>query len=169
MMWGLMGAVLVGLIGITVDFTRAQALRNQMQNAVDGAALVAERSSNLTHGAAHSRGAGVLRRRNGRHGGDATFTCAQTGGRRPPVDAWMPMPLSLARIIKNRDWDIAVHAVGRSQRQPADRSRARARQHRLDVERHGRACATPRPISPPICFRSMATPCAWRWCRSWRR
>src|SRR5262245_32035258 len=48
MMWALMGAVLVGLIGITVDFTRAQALRNQMQNAADGAALVAERSSNLS-------------------------------------------------------------------------------------------------------------------------
>ena len=39
MMWGLMGAVLVGLIGVTVDFTRAQAIRNQMQNAVDGPAL----------------------------------------------------------------------------------------------------------------------------------
>ena len=48
MMWGLMAAVLIGLIGITVDFTRAQAIRNQMQNAIDGAALVAERSSNLS-------------------------------------------------------------------------------------------------------------------------
>ena len=47
MMWGLMGTVLVGLIGITVDFTRAQALQAHMQNAADGAALVAERSSNL--------------------------------------------------------------------------------------------------------------------------
>ena len=48
MMWGLVGAFLVGLIGITIDFTRAQAIRAQMQNAVDGAALVAERTSNLS-------------------------------------------------------------------------------------------------------------------------
>ena len=48
MMWAAMGAVLMGLIGLTVDFTRAQSIRAQMQNAVDGAALVAERSSNLS-------------------------------------------------------------------------------------------------------------------------
>ena len=48
MMWALLGSMLVGLIGVTVDFTRAQALRAQMQNAVDGAALVAERTSNLS-------------------------------------------------------------------------------------------------------------------------
>src|SRR5262245_27581103 len=48
MMWALMGTVVLGLVGITVDFTRAQAIRTQMQNAADGAALVAERSSNLS-------------------------------------------------------------------------------------------------------------------------
>ena len=50
MMWALMGTVLIGLVGLTVDFTRAQSIRNAMQNAVDGAALVAERSSNLSMG-----------------------------------------------------------------------------------------------------------------------
>ena len=45
MMWALMGSVLLSLIGLTIDFTRAQMIRTQMQNAVDGAALVAERSS----------------------------------------------------------------------------------------------------------------------------
>jgi Flp pilus assembly protein TadG len=37
MLWAAMGAVLIGLVGISVDFTHAQAIRNQMQNAVDGA------------------------------------------------------------------------------------------------------------------------------------
>ena len=50
MMWALMGTVLIGLVGLTVDFTRAQSIRNAMQNAADGAALVAERSSNLSIG-----------------------------------------------------------------------------------------------------------------------
>src|SRR5262245_31616454 len=45
MMWALMGTVLIGLVGLTVDFTRAQTIRAQMQNAVDGAALVAERGA----------------------------------------------------------------------------------------------------------------------------
>jgi Flp pilus assembly protein TadG len=43
MMWGLMGTVLLGLVGLTVDFTRAQSIRNAMQNAADGAGFVAER------------------------------------------------------------------------------------------------------------------------------
>ncbi len=48
MLWALVGTALVGTVGLTIDFTRAQSIRTQMQNAADGAALVAERSSNLT-------------------------------------------------------------------------------------------------------------------------
>ena len=57
MMWALMGSVLVGLLGITVDFTRAQMLRAQMQNAVDGAALAAAR------GDMHDRSSSARKRR----------------------------------------------------------------------------------------------------------
>ena len=42
MLWGLMGAVLIGLLGMSVDFTRAQSLRVKLQNAADGAVLVVD-------------------------------------------------------------------------------------------------------------------------------
>lgn len=47
LLWALCGVVLIGLVGLTVDFTRAQTLRSAMQNAADGAVLVAERASHL--------------------------------------------------------------------------------------------------------------------------
>lgn len=119
MMWALMGAVLVGLIGITVDFTRAQALRNQMQNAADGAALVAERSSNrpIAERTAAAR-AFFDAEMGGAAPANVTFNVVQlqTGGHQ--VSATMPMPLSLARIIRPEDWDIAVEAVAEANASP---------------------------------------------------
>jgi Flp pilus assembly protein TadG len=47
MIWAIMGGALAALIGLSIDFARAQTLRSEMQNAVDGAVLVAERSSSL--------------------------------------------------------------------------------------------------------------------------
>lgn len=119
MMWALMGAVLVGLIGITVDFTRAQALRNQMQNAADGAALVAERSSNrpLAERTAAAR-AFFDAEMGGATPTGLTFSVVQlqTGGHQVAVR--MPMPLSLARVISPEDWNIAVEAVAEANASP---------------------------------------------------
>ncbi|QGZ96286.1 TadE/TadG family type IV pilus assembly protein [Terricaulis silvestris] len=118
MMWGLMGAVLVGLIGITVDFTRAQALRNQMQNAVDGAALVAERSSNLTLAQRQAAAEAFFDAEMGDLATGATFTITHLDDGGHMASASMPMPLSLARVIKNQDWDIAVQAVAEANASP---------------------------------------------------
>lgn len=118
MMWGLMGAVLVGLIGITVDFTRAQALRNQMQNAVDGAALVAERSSNLTLAQRQAAAEAFFDAEMGDLAPSATFTVTHLDDGGHMASASMPMPLSLARVIKNQDWDIAVQAVAEANASP---------------------------------------------------
>ena len=118
MMWGLMGAVLVGLIGITVDFTRAQALRNQMQNAVDGAALVAERSANLTLAQRQAAAEAFFDAEMGDLASTATFTVTLLDEGGHMASASMPMPLSLARIIKNDDWDIAVQAVAEANASP---------------------------------------------------
>ena len=118
MMWGLMGAVLVGLIGVTVDFTRANALRNQMQNAVDGAALVAERSSNLTLAQRQSAAEAFFDAEMGDMAGEATLTVVELDEGGHQATASMPMPLSLARVIKNRDWDIAVQAVAEANASP---------------------------------------------------
>ncbi len=118
MMWGLMGAVLVGLVGITVDFTRAQALQNQMQNAADGAALVAERSSNLSIAQRTAAARAFFDAEMGSAGQGVTFTVTQldTGGHLVTAD--MPMPLSLARIINGDDWDLHVESTAEANASP---------------------------------------------------
>ncbi len=118
MMWGLMGAVLVGLIGLTVDFTRAQTIRAQMQNAVDGAALVAERSSNLNMEARTAAARAFFDAEMGDLATGATFTVTQLddGGHR--AAASIPMPLSLAKIIRNEDWTLAAAAEAQASASP---------------------------------------------------
>jgi Flp pilus assembly protein TadG len=118
MMWGLMAAVLVGLIGITVDFTRAQALRNQMQNAVDGAALVAERSANLTLAQRQAAAEAFFDAEMGDLASTATFSVQVLDDGGHMASASMAMPLSLARIINNEDWNIAVNAVAEANASP---------------------------------------------------
>lgn len=111
MMWGLMGAVLVGMVGITVDFTRAQSIRNQMQNAADGAALVAERSFGLT---IEERTAAARAFFDAELGslaaGDITFNVEDLGDVGHRVDATIVMPVSLAAVISNADWTIRVQS-----------------------------------------------------------
>lgn len=118
MMWGITAAVLIGMIGLAVDFTRAQTMRTRLQNAADGAALVAERSSNLTMAQRTDAARAFFEAEMGDFAGDATFTVTQvdTGGHR--VNASMPMPVSLARIIKNEDWEINVASEAQAQASP---------------------------------------------------
>lgn len=118
MMWALMGTVLIGLVGLTVDFTRAQGIRNAMQNAADGAALVAERSSNLSMGARTAAARAFFDAEVGDMVSNVTFNVTQLadGGHR--VDASMPMPMSLARIISNTPWTLAVAAEAQANASP---------------------------------------------------
>lgn len=118
MMWALMGTVLIGLVGLTVDFTRAQGIRNAMQNAADGAALVAERSSNLSMGARTAAARAFFDAEVGDMISGVTFTVTQLadGGHR--VDASAPMPMSLARIISDDPWNIAVAAEAQANASP---------------------------------------------------
>jgi len=118
MMWALMGTVLIGLVGLTVDFTRAQAIRNAMQNAADGAALVAERSSNLSMGARTAAARAFFDAEVGDMVSNVSFnvTQLQDGGHR--VDASMPMPMSLARIINDTPWTLAVASEAQANASP---------------------------------------------------
>ncbi len=118
MMWALMGAVLVGLIGITVDFTRAQALRNRMQNAVDGAALVAERSSNLSLAQRTAAARAFFDAEMGDEARNVTFSVHELDSGGHLVDAQLPMPLSLARIVRNEDWTLHADAVAEASASP---------------------------------------------------
>ena len=118
MMWALMGTVLIGLVGLTVDFTRAQSIRNAMQNAADGAALVAERSSNLSMGARTAAARAFFDAEVGNMVSNVSFNVTQLadGGHR--VDASMPMPMSLARIINDTPWTLAVASEAQANASP---------------------------------------------------
>lgn len=120
MMWGLMGAVLIGLIGITIDFTRAQALQNQMQNAADGAALVAERSSNLSMAqrTAAARAFFDAEMGNSLDATNLSFSVTQLTEGGHQVSATMPMSLSLARLIRGDDWNLAVRSTAEANASP---------------------------------------------------
>jgi Flp pilus assembly protein TadG len=108
MMWALMGAVLVGLIGITVDFTRAQMLRAQMQNAVDGAALAAARDA-MTPDEREEAVRAYFDAEMGELGAGATLTIVDIPGTNEvSISAVMPMRLSIARIVRNEDWILHV-------------------------------------------------------------
>jgi Flp pilus assembly protein TadG len=109
MMWALMGTVLIGLVGLTIDFTRAQALRAQMQNAADGAALVAERSYGQSLGERTDAARAFF---------DAemitvdttgvNFSVTDLGDVGHRVDVSMPMQMSLASLVSTEDWIIRV-------------------------------------------------------------
>lgn len=109
MMWALMGAVLLGLLGITVDFTRAQMLRAQMQNAVDGAALAAARGDTQTEAQRQQAARAFFEAEMGELSQNATLTIADLPGtNQVTVSATMPMPLSIARLVRNEDWTLHV-------------------------------------------------------------
>ena len=118
MMWGLMGTVLIGLIGITVDFTRAQSIRNTMQNAADGAALVAERSSNLSMSARTAAARAFFDAEVGDMIANVNFNVVQMpdGGHR--VDVSAPMPVSLASLVNDDDWMLRVAAEAQASASP---------------------------------------------------
>jgi Flp pilus assembly protein TadG len=123
MLWALMGGVLVGLVGLTVDFTRAQSIRAQMQNAADGAALVAERSSDMSMANRTAAARAFFDAEVGDMDADIALADVsfevvelETGGHR--VDAGVDMPLSLARLISNSDWRIEVQAEAQASASP---------------------------------------------------
>ncbi|MEZ5970543.1 MAG: pilus assembly protein TadG-related protein [Hyphomonadaceae bacterium] len=119
MMWALMGAILVGLVGLSVDFARAQALRAQLQNAADGAALVAERSSNESIAERTEAARAFFEAEMSDRPMDGlSFVVEQMpdGGHR--VSASVNMPVGLAGIVQNRDWRIGVSSEAQSEASP---------------------------------------------------
>lgn len=109
MLWALMGAVLIGLVGLTIDFTRAQAIRAQMQNAADGAALVAERSSAMSEAERLEAARAFFDAEMGDYAADVTsFTLTDLGDVGHRVEVTIPVDLTLARLIRDGPWSIRV-------------------------------------------------------------
>ncbi len=120
MLWALAATVLTGMVGVSIDFAQAQSLRSQMQNAADAAALVAERSSNLSLDERTTAARSFYEATLGTqpHTSNASFTVAQLpeGGHR--VTAAVDMETGLARLINPDDWRIVVEADAVSEASP---------------------------------------------------
>jgi Flp pilus assembly protein TadG len=110
MMWALMAGALAGLAGLTVDFTRAQMIRAQMQNAVDGAALVAARATDMTDAERVAAARAFFDAEMGNLAGVATLTLTQLPDSVFSAAASMPMPMTLARIVSDENWRLHVEA-----------------------------------------------------------
>ncbi|MBY0564308.1 MAG: VWA domain-containing protein [Hyphomonadaceae bacterium] len=120
MLWGLTGTVLIGMLGLTVDFTRAEMIRSRMQNAADAAALVAERSSSLPMSQRTNVARSFFDAELGPLGAQLTFefnlTQMPEGGHR--VTARAPMPVTLARLVRTDDWHLSVMSEAEASASP---------------------------------------------------
>jgi Flp pilus assembly protein TadG len=110
MMWALLASFLVGLTGLTVDFTRAQMLRAQLQNAADGAALVAARGDVMTEAQRHAAARAFFDAEMGDIASTASFELTELPDGEVSVSVSMPMPLSLARLVRDEDWMLHVES-----------------------------------------------------------
>ena len=111
MMWALMGTVLIGMIGLTVDFTRAQMIRSQLQNAADGAVLAAARApGNVTMADRTALANSYFQAEAGSLATGATLSLSPAGNNGYRVDVSAPMEIGLARLINNTPWNVAVRS-----------------------------------------------------------
>jgi Flp pilus assembly protein TadG len=111
MLWGLLAAGLLGLIGLTVDFTRAQAIHTQLQNAADGAALAAARlPANVSLADRTTAARAYFNAEAGDYGPTAEFNLAPVGTQGYQVTAGTYMEGSLARLVSKEDWHIGVES-----------------------------------------------------------
>ncbi|MES1199845.1 MAG: ubiquitin-activating E1 FCCH domain-containing protein [Pseudomonadota bacterium] len=111
MLWGLSASVLVGMTGLTIDFTRAQVIRTQIQNAADGAALVAARNAStmsLSDRTALARA--YFDAEAGEYGQGAEFSLTPLDDNTYKVNVDVSMPGSLTKLISAHDWNIGVES-----------------------------------------------------------
>jgi Flp pilus assembly protein TadG len=110
MLWALASTVTLSLVGLSIDFSRAHAVRTQVQNAADAAALVAERMANRP----------LLERRAAAeqyfrasledlpHASLATISIEEVPGGGHRAVATMPSPTTLSRLVTGRDFTVAA-------------------------------------------------------------
>ena len=109
MMWALMGTVLIGLLGLTIDFTRGVMVKTELQSAADSAVLVAARqTSNMTMAQRTAQARAFFDAEAPAYAQTATVTLTDIGNNGFRLRATAPMPTSLAQLITNRDWTIGV-------------------------------------------------------------
>ncbi|HVZ99362.1 MAG TPA: ubiquitin-activating E1 FCCH domain-containing protein [Caulobacterales bacterium] len=108
MLWGLTASVLVGMAGLSVDFTRAQAIRSEIQNAADGAALAAARATGVTSDQREAAARAFFNAEAPDYANSVDFHLSPQGTNGYRVTASVPMSGSLTRLISQHDWTVSV-------------------------------------------------------------
>lgn len=109
MLWGLTASVLVGMAGLSIDFTRAQAIRSELQNAADGAALAASRATGLTDTQREAAARAFFNAEAPEYASSVNFHLAALSTHDGyEVTASVPMDGSLTRLISQHDWTVSV-------------------------------------------------------------
>ena len=111
MMWALMGTALIGLLGLTVDFTRAVMVRTELQSAADSAVLVAARqAANVSMEDRTAAARAFFDAEAPSYAGTATVTLTDIGNNGYRLRATAPMATSISRLITNQDWTVGVNS-----------------------------------------------------------
>lgn len=111
MMWALMGTALIGLLGLTIDFTRGVMVRTELQSAADSAVLAAARQpANVTMADRTARARAFFDAEAPQYATGATVTLTDIGNNGYRVHASAPLRTSLAQLISNQDWTVGVDA-----------------------------------------------------------
>ena len=108
MLWALLGGVLVGLVGLSVDFTRAQAIRAQLQNAADGAALAAARAVDVDAETREQLARAYFDSEAGEYADSAVVTISELENDSFEVHAALSVAGGLSRLISSEGWSIEV-------------------------------------------------------------
>lgn len=113
MMWALTSVALLSLTGIAVDFSRANAARQSLQNAADGAALVAERMADLPLAERQLAAEQYFRASLADQAlaASATLSIVEIpGGGGHRATASMVSPTTLSRLISDTQWVVRTSA-----------------------------------------------------------
>ncbi len=110
MMWAMSAAIMLSLVGLSVDYSFANSTRQAAQNAADGAALVAERMAERPFAERRAAAEQYFRASiaDVPHADSATVTIEELPGGGHRASASLPAVTTLSRLIHNRDWVVQV-------------------------------------------------------------
>jgi len=113
MIWALSATVTLSLLGLSIDFSRAHSVRTQVQNAADGAALVAERMSDRPLADRQAAAEQFFRASltDLQYAGAASISIVEEPGGGHRATASMPSTTTLSRLVTGRDFSVSASSV----------------------------------------------------------
>lgn len=120
LIWAICALVVLGFIGVALDFSRAHAVKQSLQNAADSAALVAERMADKPFSERQAAAEQYFRASLAAHsyGSSATLLLEHMPGGGHRVSATMPSPTTLARLVS--DHDLVVRTSSEAKQEGSD-------------------------------------------------